>query len=111
MGALAQWQRRRVQELFSTELSGDLSVTRLATECALSNSHFAETIKTSFGTSVHRMVVALRIMKAKNLLLDLDMPLAEVALQVGFADQTSFTRAFKAAIGDPPGRWRRGIRR
>jgi AraC family transcriptional regulator len=105
--ALAPWRKRRVQELLKTELSGDLSILRLATECQCSSSHFAAAFKESFGEPVHKKVVALRVLKAKSLLMDRDISLAEVALQVGFADQTSFTRTFRVVTGASPGKWRK----
>jgi AraC family transcriptional regulator len=35
------------------------------------------------------------------------MSIAEIALDVGFADQAHFTRAFTRAVGTSPGAWRR----
>jgi AraC family transcriptional regulator len=36
-----------------------------------------------------------------------DMPLADIALACGFADQSHFTLVFSTATGLPPGVWRR----
>lgn len=36
-----------------------------------------------------------------------DLPLAEIALSAGFANQSHFTRVFSAAVGVSPGVWRR----
>jgi AraC-like DNA-binding protein len=35
------------------------------------------------------------------------MPLATVALECGFADQSHFTRRFKGSVGVTPAAWRR----
>jgi AraC-like DNA-binding protein len=35
------------------------------------------------------------------------LPLCEIAIQCGFADQSHFTRVFSAKTGSAPGRWRR----
>jgi AraC-like DNA-binding protein len=35
------------------------------------------------------------------------MPLASVALECGFADQSHLTRRFKGAVGVTPAAWRR----
>jgi AraC-like DNA-binding protein len=34
------------------------------------------------------------------------MPLADVALACGYADQSHFTRRFKGSVGVPPSAWR-----
>jgi AraC-like DNA-binding protein len=43
-------------------------------------------------------------------LLEHDVPLAEIAAHCGFADQSHFTRAFGRAYGAPPGRYRASLR-
>jgi AraC-like DNA-binding protein len=41
------------------------------------------------------------------LLRDREMPLADVAITCGFADQSHFTRMFTRFVGVSPGAWRR----
>lgn len=48
-----------------------------------------------------------RVRKAKEHLLSGDLPLVEVALVTGFADQAHFTRTFSRVVGASPGAWRR----
>jgi AraC-like DNA-binding protein len=107
IGELAPWQKRRVRELLTTDLRGDLSIMRLSNECKLSISHFAAAFKRSFGISVHKKVIDQRIMTAKTLLLNSTLALVEVAIAVGFSDQASFTRTFAMVTGVPPGKWRK----
>jgi AraC-like DNA-binding protein len=104
---LASWQKSRVMELFREHLDGTLGLTTLARECGLSVSHFARSFRRSFGTSAHRYLVVQRVERAKALLSCSTRPLSEVALDAGFADQASFSRAFKEFVGIPPGQWRR----
>jgi AraC family transcriptional regulator len=47
---------------------------------------------------------------AKSILLRDDVPLAEVAYRLGFADQSHFTRHFRRITGASPGRLRRAHR-
>jgi AraC-like DNA-binding protein len=104
---LAPWQKRRATELLHQHLDGELRLSTLANECRLSVSHFARSFKISFGVPAHRYLVSHRLESAKDLLLQLSTPLADIALQVGFSDQAAFTRAFAALVGETPGRWRR----
>lgn len=54
------------------------------------------------GTSMSRIVEQLRIEHAERLLLNSKRPVQEVARQVGFADASSFSRAFRRATGRTP---------
>ena len=106
-GGLAPWQKRRAADLLQHNLNGDLRLSRLANECGLSVTHFARSFKTSFGTTLHRYLLTQRVEAAKELLLNSDQPLAQIALEVGFSDQTAFCRTFSGMVGSAPGRWRR----
>jgi len=51
-----------------------------------------------------------KIERAKNLLSRSRLPMAEVAIASGFADQSHFTRVFAGLVGASPGAWRRAER-
>ncbi len=106
-GGLAPWQKRRVADRLRENLDGQVGLADLAHQCGLSVSHFTRLFRRSFGTSAHRYLILQRIEKAKSLLSNFAADLSGVALQVGFSDQASFTRSFKAVVGLPPGQWRR----
>jgi AraC-like DNA-binding protein len=57
------------------------------------------------GTSPYRYLVMRRLDRARSLIRD-GRPLAEAAMEAGFADQSHMTRHFGRAFGLPPGRWR-----
>jgi AraC family transcriptional regulator len=109
-GGLAPWQMRRATELLRDRLDGDVSLPELAAECKLSVSHFARSFKQAIGQTPHRWLVHRRVDAAKSLMLHSGMRLSEIALGCGFADQTSFNRAFKKIAGITPGDWRRSCR-
>jgi hypothetical protein len=50
-----------------------------------------------------------RIEKAKQLLTDTTLSLAEIAMACGFADQSHFTRVFSRTTHASPGAWRRYV--
>ena len=106
-GSLPAWKERRVKELMRLEIANRLSLERLASECGLSVRHFTRTFRLSTGMSPHRYLLGLRLEKARQLLLDPAVPLQEVAMSCGFADQSHFTRAFSAVEQTSPGMWRR----
>jgi AraC-like DNA-binding protein len=65
---------------------------------------FARQFHALYGTSPYRYSVMRRLDVARGWLRDA-RPLAETALEAGFADQAHFTRMFKAAFGMTPGRY------
>jgi AraC-like DNA-binding protein len=65
---------------------------------------FARQFHALYGTSPYRYSVMRRLDVARGWLRD-TRPLAETALEAGFADQAHFTRTFKAAVGMTPGRY------
>jgi AraC-like DNA-binding protein len=65
---------------------------------------FARQFHALYGTSPYRYSVMRRLDVARSWLRDA-RPLAETALEAGFADQAHFTRTFKAAFGMTPGRY------
>ena len=109
-GGLARSQERRAKELLTADLSGNVPLGALATECGLSVSQFARAFRRSVGIPPHRWLVQQRIERAKGLLRDGDASLVDIADATGFCSQSHFTRCFSAHTGATPGRWRESIR-
>lgn len=107
LGGLAPCQERRAKELLSANLNEEVSLSRLAAECGLSVHHFARAFRQSTGVPPHRWLLKHRVERAKELLRNSASPLADVAFECGFADQSHFTRVFTAMVGVSPGAWRR----
>lgn len=58
-----------------------------------------------YGTSPHRFITMRRLARGRRLLATA-MPIAEIAAELGFADQSHFHRHFVKAFGRTPGDWR-----
>lgn len=108
-GGLAAWQLRRVTELMQSDLSADVTMSDLASACGLSVSYFARAFRQSTGQPPHRWLLEQRVARARTLMSSPALPLADVALACGFADQSHFTRVFKSLVGASPGVWRRSL--
>jgi len=72
--------------------------------------HVARTFRETRGVTIADRIRALRIAEAERLLRHSAMPLAEVALCAGFADQSHFTKSFRRYRGVTPLRYRTGPR-
>ena len=106
-GGLATWQKRRACDMLSANLDGGLALKIVAAECGLSPSHFSKAFRETLGVAPHQWLLRRRVEVAKMLLQDRRLPLADVALNAGFADQSHFTRIFSKSVGISPGVWRR----
>jgi len=104
---LAPWQERRAKEMLLADLSGSLSIADLSSACRLSCSHFSQAFRQTVGCPPHQWLLTQRVERSKQLLLNTDQPLSEIALVTGFADQSHFTRVFSRRVKASPGVWRR----
>jgi len=106
-GALDPRRLRRVTDFIEAELGEDLTIEALAKEASLSPFHFARAFKGATGTAPHRYLTYRRIERAKTLIGEGELPLAEVADECGFSSQAHFTRRFKQFVGATPGEYRK----
>src|ERR1700722_6874956 len=106
-GGLAPWQERRAKEMLRANLSGDLGLPELASACRLSSGHFSRAFKQTVGCPPHQWLLRERIERAKQLILNTNEPLCEIALDTGFVDQSHFTRVFSQRVKASPAAWRR----
>lgn len=97
----------RVMEFVEARLDRALSLHDLARVADLSPFHFSRVFKLTTGETPYHFVCSRRLARAQQLLIERDMPLAELALACGFASQSHFTAAFSKAFGTSPGRYRR----
>ncbi len=109
-GGLSRQQERLARDMIRENLGNDLPLSVLASACGLSISQFSKAFRRTVGVPPHRWLVAQRIARAKSLLRDSPMPLADIAVESGFADQSHFTRVFTASNGLSPGAWRHSVR-
>ncbi len=93
---------QRVIEYIHDNLAHQLTLAELSFIANLSSYHFARTFKQATGMAPHQYILHTRIERAKSLLLQGKLSVAEVALQVGFFDQSHFTRYFKRVVGVTP---------
>jgi len=99
----------QVRDHIRAQASRDLSVSELAREAGLSRVHLSRAFAQHFGVPPHAYLNAVRLEHAKRLLCS-GTPLAQAALDAGFADQSHFNRRFKGATGLSPGAWLRQMR-
>ena len=110
VGGLAPRALQRVREYVEEHLSENIELETLADIAALSKWHFARAFKESVGTPPHFYLVQRRLERAQQLLAETDLPLAQIALKIGFSDQSHFSRRFRTVLGLTPRSFRRSKR-
>ena len=110
-GGLSPWQMRRASEFLEAHLDGNLSLQQVAEACELSVSHFARAFKKTFRKPPHNWLTERRVERARDLMMNSRLPLADIAIRCGFGDQSALNRSFKRVHGVSPGIWRRRTNR
>jgi AraC-like DNA-binding protein len=96
----------RVKDYIRTYYAHDITVADLAAVAGLSRAHLTRAFAGAYHTPPHVYLNAVRIAQAQARI-RLGMPLAEVALECGFADQSHLTRRFKGTVGVTPSAWQK----
>jgi AraC family transcriptional regulator len=106
-GGLAGWQIARVRAFIDKNLHSTIHTKDLSAVARRSAAHFARSFKHTFGEPPHAYVMSRRFEKACHLMIASSESLSQIALGVGFSDQSHFCKRFKEAIGQSPSNWRR----
>jgi AraC family transcriptional regulator len=106
-GGLSPLACRRVLDYIENNLNKPVHVTALATEAGLSVHHFTREFTRTLGEAPHTYLLRRRLEKSVEMIENSSLPLAEIALAIGFSDQSHFTRRFAQHVGMTPGNYRK----
>jgi AraC-like DNA-binding protein len=95
-----------VRDLLADRLVDPPTLAELATLTGLSQFAVLRAFRAATGLPPHAYLNQLRVRRARRLLDD-GLPAAEVAAEIGFADQAHLTRHFKRVVGVPPAAYQR----
>lgn len=96
---------RYISEHFSEDITRD----EVAAFVYMSRSHFSRSFRTHVGRTFVDYINQMRVDRAAELLIRTGKSLAQISLDVGFADQSYFTKVFKRYTGESPGSYRKGL--
>lgn len=99
-------QVQRGIDFIEAHLDEDLSLAAIARHARVSAWHFQRIFKGLTGDTLKAYIRARRLSRALDTLLRPDARTIDIALAAGFRSQAAFTRAFKAAFGTTPARYR-----
>ncbi|WP_250490932.1 AraC family transcriptional regulator [Caballeronia sp. INML2] len=104
--ALPPWWLERTIAYMESRLGERVTLSDIADLAGLSRMHFASQFKRLTGLSPHTYLTVMRLETAKGLLAENRMPIAQIAISVGFNSQAHFTTVFRKVTGMTPQRWR-----
>lgn len=97
---------RRAAEFIRTNFTEPLSLTAIAQAAGVHPVHLARQFRCAYGCSVGRRVRELRVNRASHLIATTERPLADIAVETGFSDQSQMCRTFRHLVGRTPGDFR-----
>lgn len=103
--AVAGRELERGRELLASRLAENITLGEAAAHAGLSRFAFLRAFSRTYGLTPHAWVVQERVRRAQALLRSGRSP-ADVAIEVGFTDQSHLTRHFKRLVGVTPGCYR-----
>jgi AraC family transcriptional regulator len=86
-----------------------LDLAALASIARVHPTHLCRTFRRFRGQPISDAMTGARVQFVARRLTESQVPLAEIAAEAGFADQSHMTRVFKRITGCPPGAHRRGV--
>jgi AraC family transcriptional regulator len=111
-GLAGVWLRGKslAKSTLTADLTEDLSLEAVAGACRLSPNRFGRAFRNTTGLTPFAWARAVRIGRARELLCESSLLLAQITDDCGFADQAHFTQKFSALVGVTRGAWRRAHR-
>ena len=103
---VAPFWLRRIKEKLQVEYRKRMTMDELASEAGVHPVHLSRAFRKFTGIGIGEYVHRLRIREACERMLDPEQSLADISCDLGFADQSHFTRTFHGITGRSPGAFR-----
>ena len=97
---------REALRIMSERYADPLTLAEVADGLGLSANYLSALFKQTVGVGFREQLNRIRVEESKRLLLSTDFPLAEIAIAMGFTDQSYFCKTFKRLTGITPSQFR-----
>ena len=101
----------RVRQYLDEHHSEQITLRAAAERLHISEYYLAHVFKQEFGIPPMQYVMKRRIGEAQELLMNTELPVAEVADRLGYSSVCHFNAMFKKNVGMPPGKFRQSFRK
>ena len=99
---LPKYKLKRAIDYIQAGLAENISLEAMAAEVGISRFYFCRLFKKSTGITPHQYLIKCRIERAKVLLKQEKLSITDIAFEVGFSNQSHFTKHFKRLTGTTP---------
>lgn len=96
----------KAKKFIEEHITDDLSLTQVAKVVHTSVFYFCKLFSKFTGTTFTEYISRLRVERARNMLLNPNLRVSEIAYEVGFQSLTHFNRVFKNIVGESPTTYR-----
>lgn len=103
-------QISRARQFVAEHLSEAMTLEQVAAHAHMSLFYFCKMFRKSTGLTFTDYVARHRVERAKELLVNPNYRISEIAFEVGFQSLTHFNRSFKRVVGESPSEYRARIR-
>lgn len=97
----------QIIRLLEKDLSGNMSIVRIADALSLSESHLRKRFKRLTGLTLGSYLVHYKLNRAIKLLVHTDESLTQISLNCGYESLAAFSRSFKNNLGVSPSTYRK----
>jgi AraC-like DNA-binding protein len=98
----------RARDAMDRSYAEPLDVATIASVANLSPAHFIRCYRATFGETPHRYLQRRRVERSMFLLRETDRSVTDICLDVGFTSLGTFSRTFRAIVGETPTAYRSG---
>ena len=98
----------RARDAMDRSYAEPLDVRAVAAVACLSEAHFIRRFHACFGETPHRYLQRRRVERAMFLLRETERSVTDICFDVGFTSLGTFSRTFRAIVGEAPSTYRRG---
>lgn len=97
---------QKIMDILQANLTTGIALMDIANELDISVQYLCRAFKKTTGLSPHQYLLRERVYLARTLIMETRIPLAEIALEVGFSDQSQLSTTFKNFLGYSPSQLR-----
>ncbi len=98
----------RARDAMDRTYAEPLDVRAVAAVACLSGAHFIRSFRGCFGETPHRYLQRRRVERSMFLLRETDRSVTDICFDVGFGSLGTFSRTFRAVVGETPSAYRLG---
>ena len=100
--AVKNEQAAKIMQFIKSNYEGECTLGEASNSLNYSSAHINRILKKNTGRTFHEVLMAVRLFKSREYILNTDMRVSDIAERVGISDQRYFSQVFKRAFGSSP---------